>query len=148
MIQRIQTLYFLLSAIIAVVTACLPLGRWVSESGRVVAKMGAFSITNGDIWHFAPFGVLLILAALLSIVSIVIYHHRMYQARLAVLNIMILFGGYAVYAIYSFAMAPESSSFRLGWGAALPFVGGWLQWLAWKAVMRDEMLVRSLDRLR
>lgn len=148
MIQRIQTVYFLLTAILAVIVSCLPLGRWVNHEGDTVASMGAFRITHGEEAHLAPFGIILILVAVIMVVCILIYHHRIYQARLSILAILLLFGGYAVYAVYAMAMTPEDMTFHPEWGAALPIVGVYMQWLAWKAVMKDEMMVRSLDRLR
>ena len=148
MIQRIQTLYFLLTAVLSVVTACLPLGRWLNDGGEVVMRMGAFTLTEGDSTRLSPFGPLLIIVAVLMLLTIIIYRHRMHQTRLTVLCMLLLAGWYLVYGIYALICGADGTSFLPEWGAALPIVGIYLSWQGWRAVMKDELLVRSLDRLR
>jgi hypothetical protein len=51
------------------------------------------------------------------------------------------------YFIYILGHGLEAH-FRPDWEGALPFAALVLLYLAFRGVMRDEMLVRSLDRLR
>ena len=148
MLQRIQTLYFLSAAVLCIVCACVKVGRFVLPDGSV-AEWG-----NGGYW---PLMALLVCVALLLLCALMLYRHRMLQVRLGVFSCLLLVGWYALYfwhgyythsVLYADCNYVAGLSFAPNWTAALPCVAVVLAIAGVRAVLRDEMLIRSLDRLR
>ena len=82
---------------------------------------------------------LLVLSAILSAVTIFLYRKRVVQAHLCVANLGCILAWYiALASLEGEAGIPES----------LPMVSALLVFLARKGILRDEKLVRSLDRIR
>jgi drug/metabolite transporter (DMT)-like permease len=61
---------------------------------------------------------------------------------------MILLVGYYAYFVFFVFMNKVDGSFTPSVTAALPFVCIVLDYLAFRGILKDELLVRSLDRLR
>ena len=113
MIQRIQTVYLLLAAILLAVCAVF--------DGELITRL------------------LVALMAVVALVTIFLYRNRPLQTTLCnvVMCVGILF--YIVLAVKQPVME---------WFLALPLAGSLLTFLARKAIVKDEKLVRSLDRIR
>ncbi|MBR4899212.1 MAG: DUF4293 domain-containing protein [Prevotella sp.] len=146
MIQRKQTLFLLIAFVLTIVCSCCQIGSLVSDMSVVslynlwlVDEMGQHSFST---W---PLLAVLILASLLSLVTIFLYHKRKLQARLCLLHMLLLVLWYVVLAVL-----PQSlgGSLVLEWPAVLPAVAIILSFMARKGVLADEKLVRSLDRIR
>lgn len=136
MIQRIQTVYLLLSTAVSA-GLIFVLHLWTN---------------NEDIPVFATdeylyFGLFLG-SALLSLISIFSYKNRKFQFVLGRLNIIlnfILLG----FFVYQLLMPPgESNISEKGVGIFIPILSIVLLVLANKAIKKDEDLVKSVDRLR
>ncbi len=136
MLQRIQTIYLLLSAgISAGLTFALHL--WVTKDGvQVFAK--------DDMLYLGMF----LGSATLSIISIFMYKNRKSQFMLGRLNIILNFIllGFFVYQLQN--LPGETAVSENGIGMILPLVSIVLLALANKAIKKDEDLVKSVDRLR
>lgn len=98
-------------------------------------------------------GILLSLSALLPLVTIFLYKHRQLQIRLCGVELVLLIGDIAFMTIYYLlaervveATAFPASAIRFG--AIMPVVAIVFVALAMRAIFRDELLVRSLDRIR
>ena len=90
----------------------------------------------------------IILFVLMVAGAIFLFKKRMLQVRMIIFNALLLIGYYIAYGVFAFILAKEWGTFALGWSACLPAVALILDYLAFRAVMKDEMIVRSLDRLR
>jgi hypothetical protein len=154
MIQRIQSLYLLLAAALMALTLCLPIAMFTVASGEVFT-LSAFSLSSAlqsqsTLWM----GILLSLAAALPLVTIFLFKNRMLQVRLCAVEIVVLLGCIAFMAIYfwlSGANALEDAVVlhrQFGWAAIMPIVALVFTALAARATFKDEVLVRSLDRIR
>jgi hypothetical protein len=136
MIQRIQTIYLLLSA--GVSTGLIfVVHLWTnSEDVPVFAK---------DEYLYLG---LFLGSALLSLISIFSFKNRKFQFVLGRLNIIlnfILLG----FFVYQLLMPPgESNISEKGVGIFIPILSIVLLVLANKAIKKDEDLVKSVDRLR
>ena len=136
MIQRIQTIYLLLSAAVSV-GLIFVLHLWTnSEDIAVFAK---------DEYLYLG---LFLGSALLSLISIFCFKNRKFQFVLGQLNIIlnfILLG----FFVYQLLMPPgESNISEKGVGIFIPILSIVLLVLANKAIKKDEDLVKSVDRLR
>lgn len=153
MIQRVQSLYLTLSTIASVYCMSSCVGRFFSKDGERVADMYNLWITNAeDGTHgFFPFAffVILLLASTATLGDIFLYMHRTVQMRVASFAILLMVGWYVVFGIFVYMIGSDLNlSFRPHWTAVLPAVSIVLLYLAYHRIHRDEMLVRSLDRLR
>lgn len=154
MIQRIQTLYLLLVTALMAVTLTTRLA-WFGGAGEEFS-LYAFSLkgADGEVLHSAVYlGILLILSAVLPLVTIFLYRRRMLQIRLCVVEMVFLVGSALMEGIYYYLGCRVVSDLALsahGLRApiALPVVALLLTWLAVRAISRDELLVRSADRIR
>ncbi|WP_431135670.1 DUF4293 domain-containing protein [Psychroserpens mesophilus] len=136
MIQRIQTIYLLLSAAVSA-GLIFVLHLWTnSDDVPVFAK---------DEYLYLG---LFLGSALLSLFSILNYKNRKFQFVLGRLNIIlnfILLG----FFVYQLLIPPgESNISEKGVGIFIPILSIVLLVLANKAIKKDEELVKSVDRLR
>ena len=151
MIQRIQSVYLFVVAVCAVVCLCMPVGHF-HQDGIGVADFYNLWLTMADGARvFAPWAmfVLLVLAAFTSFAAIFLFKRRMFQVRLSVFSSLILVGYYIVFGVFVYVFKSRyDADFTLSWTAAFPAVGLILDYLAFRNIMKDELIVRSLDRLR
>ena len=121
MIQRIQTVYLILATVSMAVCAAV----------------------------VCPFGVLLTaasaVAALLSLCAVFLYRRRLLQA--AACRILCV-AGVAIATVAALWRPQGAGPAAAVWAAAAAAAAAVLWFLAHRAVMKDEKLVRSLDRIR
>ena len=154
MIQRIQTLYLLAAAALVGATMILPLARFAD--GVTEDTLKAFAISNSDgemVQSTIYMGILLSISALLPFVNIFLFRRRMLQMRLCVMEMVLLAGCAVMIGIYCWlgmhaVSSLPFSAWSLGIGIVFPLVAIVFVALAARAIFRDELLVRSLDRIR
>lgn len=150
MIQRIQSVYLFLITVLAVVTLCLPVGRFLQDGNLTAELYNLYIAPVKGAAVYSPWALfaLLLLVALSSFGCIFLYKKRMLQVRITIFNALLLIGYYIAYAVFAFLLRDPWGTFALGWAAGLPAIALILDYLTFRAVMKDEMIVRSLDRLR
>ena len=176
MIQRIQTIYLAVAALLCVACLCLPIGHFFNNDGEDVALLynlwvhvpyagpvGSTIATTSEVASpvlaeeaagqhlFTPWALfaLLLLTATFLVFSIFLYRTRLVQSRLAMLCCILLVLWYVVYAVFAVYLATSYGlNFSSKLWVGLPAVACIFSYLAFRAILKDEMLVRSLDRLR
>ena len=129
MIQRIQSVYLALMAIVFAVFS------YINEhSFRFLSETSFVNVSSSILASFS---------LVLSIVIIFLYKNSGIQLRLIWLNMVLVFAAIGLY-IYSDGV----NGFYLDWPFYLLPLGLILQFLAKKGVQFDENLIRSSDRLR
>ena len=136
MLQRIQSLYMLASAI---VTGGLP---FVFELWTDKNKVDVF-FTSSIIYIS-----LFVLSTVLSIYSIFNFKKRQHQFVLNRLNMIFNFILLGFFVYRSLNLSGETMVSEKGIGMFLPAISIVLLVLANKAIKKDEDLVKSVDRLR
>ncbi len=152
MIQRIQSIYLFLAAVACVACMSMGIGRFYTDEGEGIARMYNLWLTytggHVSLYPWALFGIMLVCATVL-LVSIFLFRKRMRQVRLCVFCLALQVGWYIAYGgLVWYRMSQMGAQFRPEWPAALPAIALVLTWLAMRGITRDELLVRSLDRLR
>ena len=154
MIQRIQSLYLLVATALMSLTLFTPIATFVVDSGDVFT-LTAFNLEGDQESQSALWmGIVLVLATVLPFVTIFLFKNRMLQVRLCAVEIVVLLGCLVFEAIYfwlSGANALDGMGLahrQFGWAAIMPLLALGLTALAARATFKDEMLVRSLDRIR
>lgn len=159
MIQRIQTLYLLASVALMALFFWAPLATFATGEGIFsLSVMGITSSEGETIYSTLYFMIIAGLALLLPLVNIFLFKRRMLQLRLCVVEIVLLVGTLVVGGVYyhlsnrffgGVEMADAvivSASPRIV--CIMPLVAIYCSYKAFKAIFRDEMLIKSLDRIR
>ena len=136
MIQRIQTIYLLLSAIVSSGLTSL-FSLWTNSEGIEV-------FAEDNLLYLGLF----LGSALLSLISIFMFKNRKFQFVLGRLNIILNFILLGLFVYLSLNLSGETLVSEKGIGMLLPIISIVLLALANKAIKKDEDLVKSVDRLR
>lgn len=152
MIQRIQSVYLLVITILLITALCLPVGSFVETNGVIagVLKPLGLKMTNGDFQStWGVFGILL-LSSVISFCTIFLYRNRMLQVRMTVFAGILLIGYYVVSWVFILMLKKtlDVVSFQCGWALCLPAISIVFDYLAFRAIYRDELMVKAADRLR
>lgn len=154
MIQRIQTLYLLIVAILMALTLFLPLAWFASDAGEFTLRAFGLETAAGEVAQPTSYlGILLVLVCLLPLVVIFLYKRRLLQIRLCVAEAVLLVGAVVMEGIYYFLgwrvfsdLAFHTQGFKPA--IALPLVCLLFVYLAARAIFHDELMVRAADRIR
>ncbi len=150
MIQRIQSVYLLLVAILLVVALCIPVGSYLCPNGYEAGftNLGVRMEDGSLLSSWGMFAILL-LSAIVAFGTIFLFRNRILQIRMTIFNSLLLVGYYLAFVAFLFVFRSRlDASFHLSWGLCLPFVSLVLNYLAIRAIGKDEVLVRAADRLR
>jgi len=143
MIQRVQSLYLILAAIISGLLVFL--FPFYIYNGEMTGIKQAFIADN---LYLNSIAWLFMISAALSLVSLFLFKNRNTQIAINRFNIILNFFllGLIVYQLLT--LSGETSVSEKGIGAFLPLVVVVLLSLGTKAILKDEKLVKSADRLR
>lgn len=152
MIQRIQTLYLLLAAAFMSLTLFMPIATFVVDDQTY--ELTAFLLTCGDMSQSTIWlGIILTIATALPLITIFLFKKRTLQIRLCAVEVVLLIGSLVLVALYYWLTSRLFEGLviehrQFGWAAPMPIVAIVLSYLASRAIFKDEVLVRSLDRIR
>lgn len=149
MIQRIQTVYLLVVAILMVVMMSLPVGSFVAADYTATVFNNLSLVAPDGTADYAPWAMfaILMVSAVVTLGTIFLYKKRMLQIRLTIFNIILLLGYYGTLVTFVFMLKGENS-FTPSWTVILPLISIILDWLAIRAIGKDEMLVKAYESLR
>ena len=149
MIQRIQSVYLLIVAILSVIVMSNPIGSFIAADNSIVEFTNLSLIDQSGVEDYKPWALfaILMISAIISLITIFLYRKRMLQIRLTLFNIILAIGYYVTLVTFVFMLKGEST-FVPSWMVCLHFVGIVLDWLAIRAIGKDEMLVKAYERLR
>ncbi len=152
--QRIQTVYLLAAAALLGIFMINPLATFSSNMG--VYTMSVFNIATADgtsVSSLPHLLVITLLAALLPSINIFFYKKRMLQIRLCVVQMVLSLGALAIAGVY-YHLSNRTFGAGVGGDAsirivcALPIISIVFDYLALKAIFKDEVLIKSIDRIR
>lgn len=156
MIQRIQSVFFLIVVILGAVFSFVPVLTFSQGDGAFL--MTAYKTINvateSVVSNNMGVGVLQGIVILLSLVIILMFKNRGLQMKIGKLNILLLALQIAAIVMYSDAAktaintAPGEVSVGFGFGAVVPVISLILTYLGIRFIKKDDELVRSADRLR
>ena len=151
--QRKQTLFLMAAIILTVICLCTQVGTFRSD-GSDVARVYNLWFTDPlgkhhfDVW---PLFAVLLPTAVLGTYTIFLYKNRKTQALFCALNALLIVGWYVCFFVVSQMVGDKSwgtVDFQPSWPTVLPAVALILYMMARRAILADEKLVRSLDRIR
>ena len=147
MIQRIQTLFLIISAILIGILFALPFAEIAKDA--VIYLFNSKGILVDGVVTQSGFVVIAIIAVILavSVFAILDFKNRKRQINIILLNIVLklaLLGILVFYSYFSFSGAQVS----LKVGMVFPLLAIVFDYLAISGVKKDEALIRSIDRIR
>jgi K+ transporter len=152
MIQRIQTIFLLMALVLTGLFIWLPLGAIaVNEKIYTFVLKGIIDTSSGQTiysaWHLIAITTVVLL---LQLIVIFTFKKRSKQIRMATVNILLMLGvviASCLFVVFT-AKSMGNAVYSLKITLALPLVSVFLNYLAIKAIQRDEALVKSVDRIR
>ena len=152
MIQRIQTLYLFLVAVLTALLCFLPFVEFLKEGE--VYEQTVWGIRSANeaaetVVPTTPMGILAMLCTGLPLVTIFLYKKRLLQIRMCIVEIVLLVGLSAYMILFLVRTGGEFSDRAVFSIVDLfPLLGLVLTGLAIRGISKDIVLVRSLDRIR
>ena len=147
MIQRIQSVYLLISTILIGLLFLLPFAEIAKDGAIYLFNFKGVLLDGAVKTNGLVISVLLVMIIVLNVFAIFSYTNRGKQVKLVwgvilMLVILLVAFVYFTYLAYSGAQI----GFKLG--AILPLIAIVLDYLAIRSINKDEALIRSIDRIR
>lgn len=147
MIQRIQTVYLIISVILLVLLFLFPFAE-IAKDGMIylfnfkgILQDGILKL-NGYV-----IGVMIGFIIILHGMAIMNYKSRLRQVRLLILSILLMLGLFGMFFFFTYyAFNDAQVSFKIA--VVFPVIAIILDYLAIRAIGKDEALIRSIDRIR
>jgi hypothetical protein len=155
MIQRIQSIYLLLTTILSGLFLTGNIFRLIyGEAYELVMNFRGIFEANGEdsfelIGKAIPLSLFAILVPLTSLIAILLFKNRNLQLKITLVLIImeILLLAAATYNCVHFIRRFDASMIP-GFRMFIPFITFILSILAYRGIRNDENMVRSYDRLR
>ena len=155
MLQRIQTVYLLAATVLMSLMLFLPLAEIAAEGiGMYSVLSKGWYIVEGETAELAmatwPVFILASVLSFLTFINIWLYKKRKLQIRICVYSIILAFGliGLIYYYFVVGFRQLDDPAYALRFPLVLPAVFIILIYLAFRGIRKDEIMVRSLDRIR
>jgi len=154
MIQRIQTLYLLVAALLVAALFFVPFAELMVRDGNLY-QFDIFGIfQEGDnggtsLINTWPVTVLVCLSVIMLILTILMYKNRPRQVTFSYSTIGLILSFQGLINFYAWSgnnILGETYSLRIY--AGLPLVAVIFVFLAIRGIKKDENLVKSIDRIR
>lgn len=156
MIQRIQTLYMFLTFVVMLLLAFFPIATFIGGNEEFqIALWGIGSTAEPGTYVVKTIhmGILWSLATLLPLVNLFLFKNRWLQLRLCIVEIVLLLGmqiyiGFYIFNSRSVIAQFEISSMKYSLVDIMPIIGIILTVLAFRGIVHDQALIKSLNRIR
>lgn len=155
MIQRIQSLFLLLTSLVSILFLKGPFLTFIDNSGAEIKiiysgifkySLDADPVKMGEAW---PILALILLIPLLSLFIIFLYKNRGIQILLSGILIMMIFALIGASVVYSYLIISKNDADFASWyKLSVPVIQLILSFLAYRGIKKDDDLVKSYDRLR
>lgn len=164
MIQRIQSIFLLLTALVLIATLFFPIWSEVSGESMERAILNVYELrfekvnddgTRGELYNVKStfyISIFMFVGAAIALFAIFQYKNRLRQIQLGALNSLVVGGSiiftWFVYINKAELLVDATKQGDFGIGFYLPLVALLLNSFANRFIRKDEKLVRSADRLR
>ncbi|HWS00005.1 MAG TPA: DUF4293 domain-containing protein [Prolixibacteraceae bacterium] len=154
MIQRIQTLYLFIAGLLVAMLFFLPLAEMVDKQG-ILYQLNVAGVTRdgagdgGEVISALPLISLVCLVVVITMLTIFQFKNRVRQIRLSYLALFLMMALTAVISLYIWQYKNTlGGEYSLKVFASFPLVSAVLVYLAIRGIVKDENLVKSIDRIR
>lgn len=154
MIQRIQTVFLFLGALLLILLAFFPIAELLDSNYQIYSMTSIAVDCIGDAewesaFHVYPLGLMLFVLAAGALFSIFLFKKRVLQARIAMLLMMLAIVWPALVYLYASLVADAlNATFAVEPLVIVSLLAALLFFMARRRILMDEALVKSYDRLR
>lgn len=153
MIQRIQSVFLFVAAIVTIILLFIPIGDIYTAEAQYTFTCFNVHLPNGQVVMSTLYiALILILSACISIYAIFKYKDRMKQTKIVSVNMLVFLVAIMlmiwVYPDFLFPKKFEMAGFRFNYWIMIFVLPPVCMFLANRFIRKDERLVRSADRLR
>jgi len=147
MIQRIQTVYLFISALLIGLLFLLPFAE-IAKDGAIYLFSFKGILLDGTVKQSGlVISVLLAIIMALHVLAVFSFKNRPQQVKIIFFTILMLLGLLGLFIFFTyFSFSGAQISFKTG--VVLPLVAIILDYLAIRGIKKDEALIRSIDRIR
>jgi len=147
MIQRIQTIYILFAGLLTATLFKLKFADIIVNNELLTFTIKGIYKEAVQVFNGLPIMVFIGIITLLHLVVIFMYKKRILQIRLLVFAIILLLGLFGMFFYFTYSGFDDIQvAFKIP--VSFPIVAIILDYLAIRAIGKDEALVRSLNRIR
>lgn len=147
MIQRIQTVYLIIAAILLSLLFLIPFAE-IAKDGMVYLFDFKGVSANGTLKENGyVISVLTGIIIVLQGIAILSFKNRIRQIRLLVISILLMLGLLGMFFFFTYYTFSDAQvSFKIS--IVFPLIAIILDYMAIRAIGKDEKLIRSIDRIR
>lgn len=147
MIQRIQTVYVFVAALLIGSLYKLKLADLSINDELFTFFAGGIFKGETIVANGLPIFIFIGIVALLHVFVLFLYKKRVLQIRILVFTIMLMLGLFGMFFYFAYASFMGAKvAFKIP--VVFPLVAAILDYLAIRAIGKDEALIRSLNRIR
>lgn len=152
MIQRIQSLYLFLSVVFLALALFVPLANYEID-GTVVGGFDLLAFSPDSEVLSLPVSVLLLVGIMTAILSIFQFVNRKLQMNLVRASMAFAALSFVLFGVLHYQMIASLKevgelAISYSFTVVTPILAIIVQWLALKAIKKDDDKIRSVDRLR
>ena len=147
MIQRIQTVFIFVAALLVASLYKLKFADLSVNEELFTFTAKGISNSSGLVFDGLPILIFIGIITLLHLVIIFIYKKRLRQIRMLAFTIILLLGLFGMFFYFTYA-GFENAKVAFKVPVAFPLVAIILDYLAIRAIGKDEALIRSINRIR
>ena len=150
MIQRIQTIYFIVVALLFTLSFALPYVDFLTTSGSATLQYFMLNFENNNVTYFWPAALIALLTIVTTIITILKYNNRIMQIKYCYIISSLIALFYISLLGHVLMLSSLINAETIKWNPCiiLPVLSLPLTLLAKRAIRADEQLVRSSERLR
>lgn len=155
MIQRIQSIYLLLSAVAAALMFAFPLAKFYGDSNFALYLYRIEFFDPSPTMQLSPYFLLPLMALvifviIMSVLALFSFKNRKRQmniTRIAMALVLILMGAY-FFGYVGLLEKNAGNPADYGFASFMPAISFLFLLLASRGIQKDENLIKSMDRLR
>ncbi len=151
MIQRIQTIYLLIAIGLEAILAKVTVLKWSGDTGFSISeKLMKYFSFHYSRYTFSGGYILMGVVIALLLGAVLYYKNRKAQLALilSAIAVNLVLWGKMLYNVFTYPSTTAHLNFLQSPGIYLPFLVNFFAILAYKAIKKDEALIKSLDRIR
>ena len=155
MIQRIQTIFLLAALALMVTMLLLPFAEIVGSDGGIYnfnsSGVSLAGVEGGtQILNAIPLSILIVALGAILLVTIFLFRNRRLQMRFCTYAIILEFGliGLGYYYFFLAFRDIKVSNYSFNLPLIIPVLSIILIYLAYRGIRKDDILIRSVDKIR
>lgn len=147
MIQRIQTVFILVAAVLAALLVFLNFADLSVNNELYYFNANGIFNNNTLVFNGLPIMILIGIIVFLHLAIMFMYKKRIRQIRMLAFTIILLLGLFGMFFYFIYSGFPDAKvAFKVP--VVFPVIAVILDYLAIRAIGKDEALIRSIDRIR